>query len=84
METGKIKFFKPDKGFGFIKRKSGEDIFFHRTDVEGKEELSEGEVEFEIGESPKGPVAKQVRRKKAEGGSIKLNNNGSGPPTTES
>jgi CspA family cold shock protein len=54
-----------DRGFGFIKAEEGEDLFFHRSSLEGVEfnSLSEGqEVEFEKGQDSKGrPQAVKVR-----------------------
>ncbi len=54
-----------DRGFGFIKQEQGEDLFFHRNDVEGVEftSLNEGqEVEFEKGQGRDGrPQAVKVR-----------------------
>ena len=52
-----------DKGFGFIEGEKG-DIFFHHSALEGTmfEALSEGQqVEYEVGSSPKGPRAENVR-----------------------
>ena len=49
------------KGFGFIGREDGDDLFVHTTEVEGR--IGEGDlVEFEVGESPKGPNAVNVRK----------------------
>ena len=54
-----------DRGYGFIKSEQGEDLFFHRNDIEGVEfaNLSEGqEVEFEMGQDSRGrPQAVRVR-----------------------
>ena len=52
-----------DKGFGFIQRDSGDDLFFHRNSVEGNyDELREGQrVEFAEGMGQKGPCAENVR-----------------------
>jgi CspA family cold shock protein len=52
-----------DKGFGFIERDSGDDLFFHRSSVEGNyDSLREGQrVEFTEGMGQKGPCAESVR-----------------------
>ena len=66
---GVIKFFNHNKGYGFITIPDQEEgIFVHVTDVlEGNEYLEEGEeVEFEIGEGPKGPQAVKVKRVEEE------------------
>lgn len=63
MNRGKVKWFNPQKGFGFIIY-DGKDVFVHFKDVEGGvNALSDGdEVEFEIGEGKKGPQAVKVRK----------------------
>ena len=63
MPTGTIKWFNPDKGFGFIKLSDdGNDLFVHHSETQGLT-LNEGEpVEFEIGEGRKGPCAVNVRK----------------------
>lgn len=61
MEQGTIKWFNQTKGFGFIARESGDDLFVHKSEVEGS--LNEGDkVEFEIGEGKKGPAATKVKK----------------------
>ena len=61
MENGTVKWFNQRKGFGFIEREGKDDLFVHKTDVQGF--LNEGDkVEFEIGEGRKGPAAQDVRK----------------------
>lgn len=65
-ETGTVKWFDAQKGFGFIERNGGQgDIFVHATAMEDRfsEPLRDGErVSFEIGPGRKGPAAQNVRR----------------------
>jgi CspA family cold shock protein len=63
MNTGTVKFFNEEKGFGFISRENGEDVFVHFSNIEGtgRRSLQTGqEVQFEIGQGNKGPEAKNV------------------------
>jgi CspA family cold shock protein len=64
MEKGKIARLT-DRGFGFIAREGKDkDLFFHSNELQGVEfkDLKEGdEVEFEVGEGPKGPNATNVK-----------------------
>ncbi len=65
MEKGTVKWFNEAKGYGFIKRQTGEDVFVHFKSIigEGFRTLKEGEeVEFEIEQGPKGLQAKNVAR----------------------
>jgi CspA family cold shock protein len=63
METGKVKFFNSEKGFGFITPSTGDkDLFVHISGVEGGASLNDGDtVEYEVGEGQKGPCAVNVR-----------------------
>ncbi|MDH3248817.1 MAG: cold-shock protein [Acidimicrobiia bacterium] len=64
MAIGTVKFFNNDKGFGFISREDGDDIFVHFSNIvgDGHRSLSDGQqVEFEIGPGRKGDEAKNVR-----------------------
>jgi len=63
MEHGKVKWFNENKGYGFIEREDGDDVFVHFSAIQGDgfKTLTEGqEVEFEIVEGEKGPQAKNV------------------------
>jgi len=65
MEKGVVKWFNEAKGYGFIKRESGEDVFVHFKSIvgDGFKTLNEGEqVEFEIEKGPKGLMATKVVR----------------------
>ena len=62
-ERGTVKWFNASKGFGFIQRQSGEDIFVHFSAIqaEGYKTLNEGQaVEFEVTSGPKGLQAANV------------------------
>ncbi|MEC9490185.1 MAG: cold-shock protein [Halanaerobiales bacterium] len=61
--TGKVKWFDEKKGYGFIEREDGDDVFVHFSALqqEGFKTLEEGqEVEFEIVEGDRGPQAENV------------------------
>lgn len=63
--TGKVKWFSDAKGYGFIERAEGDDVFVHHSAIEGHgyKTLAEGEkVEFEVLDDPKGPKANNVVR----------------------
>jgi len=65
METGVVKWFNGTKGWGFIRRESGEDVFVHYKVIvgEGYRSLSEGDqVQFEVEEGPKGLHASNVSK----------------------
>jgi CspA family cold shock protein len=62
-ETGTVKWFNGAKGYGFIARESGDDVFVHYSAIrgEGFKNLDEGQrVEFSVEQSPKGPQAVDV------------------------
>jgi CspA family cold shock protein len=63
MEKGTVKWFNGAKGFGFIQRESGEDVFVHYRSIvgEGYKNLNEGDkVQFEVERGPKGLSATNV------------------------
>ncbi len=65
MERGRVKWFNAEKGFGFIERDGGNDVFVHFSAItmEGFKTLEEGtEVLFEVVEGAKGPQAANVSR----------------------
>lgn len=62
-ENGTVKWFNDAKGFGFIQRADGGDVFVHHTAIQadGFRTLQEGQqVEFEVVEGQKGPAAENV------------------------
>ena len=63
--TGRVKWFNDAKGYGFIAREEGPDVFVHYTSIEGEgfKSLAEGQaVEFDLLEGPKGLQAANVRK----------------------
>lgn len=63
MENGTVKWFNSAKGFGFISRPGGADVFVHFNAItgDGYKSLNEGDkVQFEVEQGPKGPSAKNV------------------------
>ncbi len=65
METGTVKWFNGSKGYGFITREQGEDVFVHFNAIQGDgyKTLDEGDkVEFEVTQGPKGLQASNVTR----------------------
>ncbi len=64
MSTGTVKWFNAEKGYGFISRDGGSDLFVHYTAIEGSgyRSLEEGQqVEFEVTQGPKGDQAQNVK-----------------------
>lgn len=64
MVTGTVKWFNPDKGFGFISQEDGPDVFVHFSAItgEGYRNLEENQkVEFDVTQGQKGPQATNVR-----------------------
>ena len=64
MATGTVKFFNTEKGFGFISRTSGDDVFVHFSNIQGNgyKTLDVGQrVEFDVAPGRKGEEAQNVR-----------------------
>jgi CspA family cold shock protein len=65
MPTGEVKWFNNTKGYGFIRREDGSDIFVHFSAIlgDGYRTLEQGQrVNFEVGAGPKGPQAERVEK----------------------
>ena len=65
MAEGIVKWFNDRKGYGFIEREGGKDLFVHHSsiDMPGFKTLSEGDkVTFDVNESDRGPEAKNVKK----------------------
>ncbi|MGJ7921507.1 cold-shock protein [Neobacillus sp. LXY-4] len=65
METGKVKWFNSEKGFGFIERENGDDVFVHFSAIQGDgyKTLEEGQtVSFEVEQGNRGPQAVNVHK----------------------
>lgn len=62
-EQGRVKWFDPEKGYGFLVRPTGDDLFVHHSEVEGEPSALEpgGEVEYVVGRNDRGPNARSVR-----------------------
>ena len=63
LETGSVKWFNDEKGFGFIARENGDDVFVHFSAInsDGRKTLIEGQqVSFEVVDGQKGPQAGNV------------------------
>ena len=62
-EQGTVKWFNNEKGYGFISRNSGDDVFVHHSAIQGNgfKSLNEGDsIEFDIASGPKGLQAQNV------------------------
>ncbi|PLT30349.1 cold-shock protein [Peribacillus deserti] len=65
MEQGKVKWFNAEKGFGFIEREGGDDVFVHFSAIQGEgfKTLEEGQsVTFDVEQGNRGPQASNVNK----------------------
>jgi len=65
MEKGKVKWFNGEKGFGFIERDGGDDVFVHFSAIQGEgyKTLEEGQaVTFDVEQGQRGPQASNVQK----------------------
>ena len=65
MEQGKVKWFNAEKGFGFIEREGGDDVFVHFSAIQGDgfKSLDEGQsVTFDVEQGQRGPQAANVQK----------------------
>ena len=65
MEQGTVKWFNAEKGFGFIEREGGDDVFVHFSAIQGEgfKSLEEGQkVTFEVEQGQRGPQASNVQK----------------------
>jgi len=63
--SGEVKWFSSEKGYGFLSREDGDDVFVHYSAIQGSgyRSLEEGDkVEFEVTQGPKGQQASNVER----------------------
>lgn len=62
LERGIVTIYDSFKGFGFIRRAKGKDVFFHYTDITNRQEPTPGDLlEFMIVKKPKGPCAQNIK-----------------------